>query len=99
MRTNNKILNFTDIASYWFILIAAAILITFTHFLKAEDDPKGNLVSAKWLDENRAHDREIISKVKKYLPQYDTAGLEIKILSLKSSKVFISPFRYEITSW
>jgi len=34
-----------------------------------------------WLDENRAHDREIIAKVKKYLPLYDTAGLEIKILS------------------
>ncbi|MEJ2194344.1 MAG: NADP-dependent isocitrate dehydrogenase [Ignavibacteriaceae bacterium] len=33
-----------------------------------------------WLDENRAHDREIISKVKKYLPEHDTKGLEIKIL-------------------
>ncbi|MBK7632118.1 MAG: NADP-dependent isocitrate dehydrogenase [Ignavibacteriales bacterium] len=33
-----------------------------------------------WLDENRAHDREIISKVKKYLPKHDTTGLEIKIL-------------------
>jgi isocitrate dehydrogenase len=34
-----------------------------------------------WLDENRAHDREIIAKVKKYLPEHDTTGLEIKILS------------------
>jgi isocitrate dehydrogenase len=33
-----------------------------------------------WLDENRAHDREIIAKVKKYLPEDDTKGLEIKIL-------------------
>jgi isocitrate dehydrogenase len=33
-----------------------------------------------WLDENRAHDREIIAKVKKYLPELDTTGLEIKIL-------------------
>ncbi len=33
-----------------------------------------------WLDENRAHDREIIAKVKKYLPEHDTEGLEIKIL-------------------
>lgn len=33
-----------------------------------------------WLDENRAHDREIIAKVNKYLPEYDTNGLEIKIL-------------------
>ena len=33
-----------------------------------------------WLDENRAHDREIIAKVKKYLLEHDTKGLEIKIL-------------------
>ncbi|MEP0861997.1 MAG: NADP-dependent isocitrate dehydrogenase [Ignavibacterium sp.] len=33
-----------------------------------------------WLDENRAHDREIIAKVKKYLPEHDTTGLEIKIM-------------------
>lgn len=33
-----------------------------------------------WLDDNRAHDREIIAKVKKYLPEHNTAGLEIKIL-------------------
>ncbi len=34
-----------------------------------------------WLDENRAHDAELIKKVKKYLPEHDTEGLEIKILS------------------
>lgn len=33
-----------------------------------------------WLDENRAHDREIISKVNKCLPEHDTTGLEIIIL-------------------
>ncbi len=33
-----------------------------------------------WLDENRAHDAEIIKKVKAYLPQHDTAGLEIHIM-------------------
>ena len=33
-----------------------------------------------WLDENRGHDREIISKVKKYLPEHNTTGLEIRIL-------------------
>jgi isocitrate dehydrogenase len=32
-----------------------------------------------WLDENRAHDREIIKKVNTYLPEYDTSGLEIHI--------------------
>jgi isocitrate dehydrogenase len=33
-----------------------------------------------WLDENRAHDRELIQKVNAYLPQHDTAGLEIHIM-------------------
>ena len=34
-----------------------------------------------WLDENRAHDAELIKKVKAYLPNHDTAGLDIRILS------------------
>ena len=34
-----------------------------------------------WLDNNRAHDAELIKKVEKYLPNHDTSGLEIKILS------------------
>ncbi|GHG09971.1 NADP-dependent isocitrate dehydrogenase [Streptomyces filamentosus] len=34
-----------------------------------------------WLDENRAHDAQLIAKVKQYLPEHDTEGLEIKILS------------------
>lgn len=34
-----------------------------------------------WLDENRAHDAELIKKVEEYLPMHDTSGLEIKILS------------------
>merc|ERR1712070_101118 len=33
-----------------------------------------------WLDENRAHDAQIIAKVNTYLPEHDTAGLEIKIM-------------------
>jgi len=32
-----------------------------------------------WLDENRGHDTEIIKKVKTYLPDHDTGGLEIRI--------------------
>ena len=32
-----------------------------------------------WLDENRAHDAEIIKKVNAYLPDHDTTGLEILI--------------------
>ncbi|KRT15717.1 isocitrate dehydrogenase [Pedobacter ginsenosidimutans] len=34
-----------------------------------------------WLDENRAHDREIIAKVNKYLKDHDTTGLDIRILA------------------
>ncbi len=34
-----------------------------------------------WLDENRAHDRELIKKVNLYLKDYDTSGLEILILA------------------
>ena len=34
-----------------------------------------------WLDENRAHDAQLIEKVKRYLPEYDTDGLEIEIMS------------------
>jgi len=32
-----------------------------------------------WLDENRAHDRNIITLVKKYLKHHDTSGLDISI--------------------
>ncbi|TXZ05786.1 NADP-dependent isocitrate dehydrogenase [Vibrio mimicus] len=34
-----------------------------------------------WLDPERAHDAELIKKVNQYLPNHDTSGLEIKILS------------------
>ncbi|MEX0168343.1 NADP-dependent isocitrate dehydrogenase [Streptomyces sp. LMG1-1-1.1] len=34
-----------------------------------------------WLDENRAHDAQLIAKVNEYLPQHDTEGLDIKVLS------------------
>ncbi len=33
-----------------------------------------------WLDDKRAHDAQIIAKVKTYLAQHDTTGLDIKIL-------------------
>jgi len=33
-----------------------------------------------WLDENRAHDAQLISKVNTYLADYDTNGLDIRIL-------------------
>jgi isocitrate dehydrogenase len=34
-----------------------------------------------WLDENRAHDRNLIEKVNLYLKDFDTKGLDIQILS------------------
>ncbi|WP_338648612.1 NADP-dependent isocitrate dehydrogenase [Flavobacterium sp. KS-LB2] len=34
-----------------------------------------------WLDNNRAHDRELILKVTKYLKDHDTTGLDIQILN------------------
>ncbi|PHQ36463.1 NADP-dependent isocitrate dehydrogenase [Rhodopirellula bahusiensis] len=33
-----------------------------------------------WLDENRAHDRNLIGKVNEYLKDHDTAGLDIQVL-------------------
>ncbi len=34
-----------------------------------------------WLDENRAHDASLISKVEKYLKDHDTSGLDIRIMA------------------
>ena len=34
-----------------------------------------------WLDEDRAHDFELIKKVNAYLPTHDTTGLDLRILS------------------
>jgi isocitrate dehydrogenase len=34
-----------------------------------------------WLDKNRAHDANLITKFEKYLKDHDTSGLEIKIMS------------------
>jgi len=41
-----------------------------------------------WLDEKRAHDAEIIKKVNKYLQNYNTEGLDIKILSPEKATKF-----------
>jgi isocitrate dehydrogenase len=40
-----------------------------------------NTPAVFWLDENRAHDREIIKKVNTYLKNFDTTGLDIRILN------------------
>ncbi len=34
-----------------------------------------------WLDKTRAHDAELIQKVNRYLPNHDTKGLDIRIMS------------------
>jgi isocitrate dehydrogenase len=39
-----------------------------------------NTPAVFWLDEKRAHDAQIIAKVKTYLAQHDTKGLDIRIL-------------------
>ncbi|MDD3180975.1 MAG: NADP-dependent isocitrate dehydrogenase [Opitutaceae bacterium] len=39
-----------------------------------------NTPAVFWLDPNRAHDAQIIAKVKAYMPQHDTNGLDIRIL-------------------
>ena len=44
-----------------------------------------------WLDDKRAHDREIIKLVKKYLKDHDTSGLEIKIMSPDEAMQFTLP--------
>jgi isocitrate dehydrogenase len=41
-----------------------------------------------WLDKARAHDAQLIQKVNKYLPQHDTKGLEIHILSPIEATLF-----------
>lgn len=38
-----------------------------------------------WLDEERAHDAEIIKKVNQYLPTHDTEGLDIQIMSVREA--------------
>ncbi|MFN5910568.1 MAG: NADP-dependent isocitrate dehydrogenase, partial [Bacteroidota bacterium] len=40
-----------------------------------------NTPAVFWLDEKRAHDAQLIVKVKEYLKDHDTTGLDIRILS------------------
>src|SRR5262245_34202357 len=40
-----------------------------------------NTPAVFWLDQNRPHDAELIKKVKQYLKNHDTAGLQIEIMS------------------
>jgi isocitrate dehydrogenase len=38
-----------------------------------------------WLDENRAHDAQLIEKINAYLPEHDTDGLDIKIMNVSDA--------------
>jgi isocitrate dehydrogenase len=47
-----------------------------------------------WLDEDRAHDAVLIEKVREYLPQHDTEGLRIEILSpVEATKLSLERIR------
>ncbi len=41
-----------------------------------------------WLDKNRAHDAQIIKKINTYLPDHDTKGLDIQIMSPKDATLY-----------
>ena len=41
-----------------------------------------------WLDSHRAHDAELIKKVNQYLPQHNTDGLDIQIMSPEEATQF-----------
>lgn len=47
-----------------------------------------NTPAVFWLDKNRAHDAELIKKVEKYLPNHDTTGLEIHVMSPVEATLF-----------
>jgi isocitrate dehydrogenase len=47
-----------------------------------------------WLDENRAHDAQLIAKVKEYLGDHDTEGLDIRIMSpVEATKLSVERIR------
>ncbi|WP_405655100.1 NADP-dependent isocitrate dehydrogenase [Streptomyces sp. RK9] len=47
-----------------------------------------------WLDATRAHDANLIAKVEAYLPEFDTAGLDIKVLSpVEATKLSVERIR------
>ncbi|MCX3058765.1 NADP-dependent isocitrate dehydrogenase [Streptomyces beihaiensis] len=47
-----------------------------------------------WLDENRAHDAQLIKKVEQYLPEHDTEGLDIRVLSpVEATKLSVERIR------
>lgn len=49
---------------------------------------ESNTPAVFWLDEQRAHDVELIKKVKTYLKEHDTEGLDIQIMSPAKATVY-----------
>ena len=47
-----------------------------------------NIPAIFWLDENRAHDAQLIKKVNTYLADHDTTGLDIQIMSPEKATVY-----------
>ena len=47
-----------------------------------------NVPAVFWLDENRAHDAELIRKVRQYLGEHDTNGLTIEIMEPSAATKF-----------
>lgn len=47
-----------------------------------------NTPAVFWLNEERAHDRQLITKVRTYLKKHDTTGLELSILSPSQATVY-----------
>jgi len=41
-----------------------------------------------WLDKDRAHDRDLLVKVHKYLQDHDTSGLDIQVMPTKEASVY-----------
>ncbi|KRF27287.1 NADP-dependent isocitrate dehydrogenase [Phycicoccus sp. Soil802] len=41
-----------------------------------------------WLDESRAHDRNLIEKVNAYLPEHDTEGLDLQVMAPVDAATF-----------
>ncbi|MFC8782148.1 NADP-dependent isocitrate dehydrogenase [Streptomyces nigra] len=47
-----------------------------------------------WLDEDRAHDAQLIAKVREYLQEHDTEGLDIRIMSpVEATKLSVERIR------
>ena len=47
-----------------------------------------NVPAVFWLDENRAHDAELLKKVNEYLKDHDTSGLDIQFMNVTNATRF-----------